>query len=254
MPAGLPQERLPRVDPVGMVQLGILGDCLVDRGGQRLPLPGGVAVEERPDDGHDGDLACHVVGVPHLRRYRRGVVGTGYGVGVVAAVHHYPAQREMDEVRRFVLAPRPGVAERRDPHPDQPRVRPLRRLVGDAEPVEVAAWRRLQEDVAARQQIEQPLALRGGVDGQPALAEVVVPEIQAPIGVGNAAVERTDLPRGVAFGRLQLHYVRTEPGEQLPGVFAGLVRQLDYADAAQIAAVHRTPVLFVCHNAPLRAG
>ena len=129
-----------------------------------------------------------------------------------------------------------------------------RRLVGDAEPVEVTARRRLQEDVAARQQVEQPPALRCGVDGQPALAEVVVPEIQAPVGVGNAPVERTDLPRGVAFGTLELHHVRAESGEQLPGVLAGLVRQLDYADAAQIAAVHRTPVLFVCHNAPLRAG
>ena len=83
-----------------------------------LALAAAFAVDQRGDDAGRQLLAGDVIGVPDLRRDRRRVVFE-VGVGVVAAIHHDAAEREMDEVGALEVRPRPVIAERRHPRRHQ---------------------------------------------------------------------------------------------------------------------------------------
>ena len=236
VPAGQALVRLGQEHPVRQVGLGVLADRVVHAGRHVLALAGGQPVVQRAQDGHDGHLARDVVGLPHLRRDRRGLVETGR-VGIVAAVQHDPAQGQVDQVAGGVIGPRPGVAERRDPRPDQPGIVHRDVVVPDPAPGQVAARPGVDHHVGCPGQPGERLAALGGVQIQHhrPLAEVVVPEVQAAVGVRLVVVERPEPPGGLAAGRLDPHHIRPEPGQHLAAVLAEFVTDLQDPDPAQEA-------------------
>src|SRR5213595_2303755 len=69
-------------------------------------------------------------------------------------------------------------------------------------------------------------AALGGVHGEPE---------ERTLGVGDAAPEGRAAARRVARTRLDLHHVGAEVAEELAGEEAGLVRQVEHADAVEVA-------------------
>ncbi len=117
---GQPPQRHPPHDPIHDVLLGVLRHRLVDRDRHILPLAALLAVDQRGDDPGRQLLAGDVIGMPDLGRDRRRVV-VEVGVGIVAAIHHDPAERQVDQVRTLEILPRPVIAERRHPRGHQCR-------------------------------------------------------------------------------------------------------------------------------------
>ena len=236
VPAGQPLVRLGQVHPVRQVGLGVLADRVVHARGHALPAPRGQAVVQCAQDGHDGHLAADVVGLPHLRGDRRGLIETSR-VGIVAAVQHDPAQGQVDQVARGVIRPRAGVAERGDPGPDQPRIDRRELLIPDPAFGQVGARPGVDDDVCRLDQLRERLAALRGVkiqhDGP--LAEVVVPEVQAAGGVRLVVVKRPVHPGGLASRRLHPHDIGPEAGQDLPAVLAELVADFQHPEPAQEA-------------------
>src|SRR5262249_3118053 len=88
-------------------------------------------------------------------------------------------------------------------------------------------------------------AQRAGPGGSPpverdaALARVVEPEEEAPLRTGDALPEGRHGARRVAAGRLDLHHVGAEPGEELPGERAAHARQTEDAQTGQAPRTRR---------------
>jgi hypothetical protein len=90
-------------------------------------------VDER-GDGADGQLlAGDMISVPELRRDRGQIIAQAR-IGVVAAVHHHAAKREMNEVGALELRPRAVVAERRHARDDDAGKSPDESVAIEAEP------------------------------------------------------------------------------------------------------------------------
>src|SRR5262249_43664003 len=70
---------------------------------------------------------------------------------------------------------------------------------------------------------------------------VVVPEVQAPVGMRVVPEERTDPPGGGAARRFELHHVGTEAGEKATSVLAALVDDLEHAQIRERAGHVNTP-------------
>ena len=79
------------------------------------------------------------------------------------------------------------------------------------------------------------IGVRREVEGDAALAGVVVPEVERAVGVLDVLVERADAPLGHAARRLHLHHVRAEVGHELAAPLAELVRELEHAHAGERA-------------------
>jgi len=123
----------------------------VNRERDILPLAAAFAVDQRGDDAGRHLLAGDVVSVPDLRRDRRRVVFE-IGVRVVAAIHHRPAQRQVDEVGALEVLPRPVIAKRRNPRGDELRkARVQRRMVERQHLIERAAGC-VEENIGAAEQ------------------------------------------------------------------------------------------------------
>ena len=202
VPAGLPVEAGGAVDPVHQVQFGVLRYRVVHGAVERLHPPVPLAVDQRRDDIHADLFARDVVRVPHLRRDRRRVV-PAVRLGVVAAVHHRPAQREMGQIRAAITGPRPIVAERRHARPDD-RVRQI---------VQRAARRRFQDHIGGRRQPRKvrPPPLRLQIQQHRPLAEPVMPPEQRTLGPGLILIERPIPPRRRPVRRLDDHDIRPHP-------------------------------------------
>ena len=140
------------------------------------------------------------------------------------------------EVRQPVHGP--SLPERRDRAHDEARVAGAQRLVPQPERVELAERQRVDEHVRAGDEAaEQGAAVLGRhVQGDAALAGVVVPEVEAALGVRHILVERADLALGGAAGRLDLDHVGALVGHELRGPLADLAPNLDHAQVAEGAA------------------
>ena len=154
MPVGQPPQRHPPHHPVHDVLLGVLRHRLVDRHRDVLPFAAALAVDQRGDDAGRQLLAGDVIGVPDLRRDRRRVVFE-VRVGVVAAIHHHPAEREMDQVGALEVGPRPVIAERRHPRGHQRREACVERGAIEAQRLVERAAARVEQDVGAAEQAQQ---------------------------------------------------------------------------------------------------
>src|SRR5207302_4869410 len=78
------------------------------------------------------------------------------------------------------------------------------------------------------------------VERDAALAGVVVPEVEAALGMRILAGVRADAARRTAFGRLDLDDVRAHVGEQFAAPLAVLIGEFDDADAVERALAHHS--------------
>ena len=238
MPVGQPPQRHPPHDPIHDVLLGVLRYRLVDRHRDILPLAAALAMDQRGDDAGRQLLAGDVIGMPDLRRDRRRVVFE-VGVGIVAAIHHDPAECQMDQVGALQVLPRPVIAKRGHPRGHQRRETRVERGAIQAQGFVERAATRIEQDVGAAEQAQQVLARRGvpwrlaQVEHHRLLVAVVVPEEQRAFETGLVFEERPDPPCGIALGRFDLDDFGAEPGQQQPGVFGALVGDLDHPQAGQ---------------------
>ena len=111
------------------------------------------------------------------------------------------------------------------------------RVLPHAELVELTLRRGLEQDVGARDERTEALLvlLLLEIEDERLLAAVVIPEEERALGAFLVFVERPDLARGVAAGRLDLDDLRAQPRERQPAVFGLLVSELDDADAGKRA-------------------
>ncbi len=200
------------------------------------PSPLRLAVDQRGDDAGRQLLAGDVIGVPDLRRDRRRVVFE-VGVGVVAAIHHHAAEREMDEVGALEIRPRSVIAKRRHPRGHQRGKSRVDRGTIEAERLVQRAAARIEQDIGAAEQAQQILARHGArqIENNRFFVAVVVPEEQRALETRLVLEKRADPPRRIAFGRLDLDHLGAEPGEQQPGIFGAFVGDLDHPEARQHA-------------------
>jgi hypothetical protein len=71
------------------------------------------------------------------------------------------------------------------------------------------------------------------IENDAPLAKIVVPEMQATVGMRIIVVKRTVAPGFFSTKRFYLDNVRTQTRKNLPAVLAKFVRQLDHADAVK---------------------
>src|SRR5690606_29415993 len=114
----LPVQLDPTHHPGHQVELRVLRYRLVYGAGEVLAFPGAVAVQQGRDDGDCHLVPGNVVGVPELRRDGRVLVAAAF-IGVVTAIHHHAAKRQVDEVGCLVVSPGTDIAEGRDARGDQ---------------------------------------------------------------------------------------------------------------------------------------
>ena len=201
MPVGHPPYRHPPHHPVHDVELGVLRHRLVHRHRHVLPLPAAMAVDQRRDDAGGKLLAGDVVGVPDLRRDRRRVVFQ-IRIGIVAAVHHDPAKREVDQVGALEILPRPIVAERRHARRHQRRKARAQRGAIQSQCLVQRAAARIQQHVRAFQQAQHVLARQrlAQIEHHRLLVAVVVPEeqraFQPRLVLQERPMRRVALPSG----------------------------------------------------------
>ena len=166
---------------------------------------------------------------------------------VIAAGAHRPAQRQPDRVGPGPLRPRAVLAERRDAQHNQPRVG-----VGQQDGIEEAlrrGLRGLQHDVGLRGEAEEEVesVVVGEVERERALVGVVVPPEEGALRPGQVVEEGADSARRVARGRLDFDHIRAQIGQQLAGVLAEGVAQVEHPRAVQrCRAAHAAgPVIMV---------
>ncbi len=246
--AGLAHHQRAPHDPRHEIDLGGFRHRLVHRARDELAFARAEAIEQRSDEREGKLLAGDVIRVPHLRRDRRQVV-LAARIGVVAAIHHDAAEREMNQVRRLEIRPRTVIAERRHARMDQ-RGEFLRdRILAHAELVELALRRGFEQDVGARDERAEAVVvlLLLEIEHERFLAAVVIPEEERALGTFLVFVERPDLARGVAAGRLDLDDLGAQPRERQPAVLRLLVGELDDANAGE----RPRTLLLCCHGDPL---
>ena len=238
MPARLSKVALPQEYPVRQVALGIHADRLVDAEGQLLPLACPQPVRESAEQRDHAHLAGDVVGMPHLRRDGRRIVAAGR-IGVVTAVHHDAAQRQMNEIAAFEIGPRAGIPERADPQIDQSRIGRSQSFEGEVSVCKIPPRTRIQHDVGCGREPQERLLPVGlvEIDDDAALAEVVVPEMQALLRRRHIPAERPDSPRRFAFRRLDLYDVGAQACEHPAGILSRLVGKLEHSDAVEISTL-----------------
>src|SRR4051794_4487598 len=98
--------------------------------------------------------------------------------------------------------------------------------------VEVPPRAGVDDDIRPSDQVAQGVTPVVGiqVERDPALAEVVVPEVEALVDVAGVSAERPVAARSLSPGRLDLDHVGTEAGEHLSTVLAEFISELQDAD------------------------
>ena len=196
------------------------------RGVDVLSAPRFLALGERRKRPEHRVVGGDVAGVVFGRTDRRRALQV-----VITAGTHRTAQRQPDAVGPGPLRPRPVLPERRDRQHDQPRVG-----VGQQHRVEGTLQRRLrrlQHDVGFRGKSQKELqpVVGGDVQRQRALVGVVVPPEERALGTGQILEKGADPPPRVAGRRLDLDHVRSEVGEQPPGVLPERIAQIQHPHA-----------------------
>ena len=225
---GHPPDRHAPHHPVHDVELGVLRHRLVHRDRHVLPLAAAMAMDQCGDDAGRELLAGDVIGVPDLRRDRRRVVFQ-IGIGIVAAVHHDPAERKVDQIGALEILPRPVIAERRHARGHQRRETCVQRGAVQSQRLVQRAATCVEQHVGAFQQAQHMFARQrlAQVQHHRFLVAIVVPEEQRAFQPRLILQERTDAPCRVALRRFDLHHLGAEPGQQQPGVLGAFVGHLD---------------------------
>ena len=145
------------------------------------------------------------------------------------------AESQVDQIARLVIRPGAIVTEGTDTCVDQRRIVLANRVVANASSIQVIAGTGIDDDVGRLgQSHELTCALVGiKIDDNTALAEVIMPEMQAAVGMGLVVVKWAVTPRSFATERFDLDNVRTQTGKNFPAIFAKFVRQLDHPDPHQ---------------------
>src|SRR5207253_4273218 len=192
-----------------------------------------LAGKERAEDADGREDAGLVIGLQAEGAERR--------AGVVAVHEEHAARRLGDGVRGAPVAVGTTLAERRDRRDDEPRVRGAERLRPAAEGGQPAGRLALDEHV----RIGGEAAQQGGagrprdVERDAALARVVEPEEEAPLGVREPLPEGRDGAQRAAARRLDEHDVGAEVGQQLAGERALLVGEVEDAETGERARHQR---------------
>ena len=174
-----------------------------------------LAVQIAVPQGHQGGVgglgAGMEIGGGHLARH-------GRPVGVTRE-EHVAAHGHRDEVGHLEIAVRSGLSEGRQGDDDDVLLYLRQVIVSQPKAGEVSGRKALQHQVELpNETLEQVLAVGGGqIEGDASLAGVVGPPVEALLGVGIVAVERGNVARGVAFGRLDLDHVGAHVAQNLTG-------------------------------------
>ena len=158
----------------------------------------------------------------------------------------------MHEVARLVVGPGTIVAEGADAGVDQRRIARAHGVVADAAFIQMVALPRVEHDVGALRELHEVFLVRIGIEVEhdAAFAEIIMPEMQAAIGVRIVVVERAVSAGLLATGRLDLDDVGAKAGEDLAAILAEFVRDLDHAQAVEKTSA--TPdCIFGQRRAPL---
>src|SRR6185436_4145988 len=136
-----------------------------------------------------------------------------------------------------------GLAPRRQRAEDDARVLRPKRVPAESERRELVGRMRFDDDVGPRHQVEQQIApawLRQ-VERDAALRGVVREPDERAFAIVGVAPERPPATQGIARRWLDLDDVRAEIAEELRREVARLAREIEHADAVQVAA-HGTRV------------
>jgi hypothetical protein len=108
-------------------------------------------------------------------------------------------------------------------------------LVSQAERRQVSRRERLQQHVGGQDETSQQVAAVFGleVERDATLARVVVPEVEATLGVRRILVERPNIPLSCSLRRLDLDDIGAEVRHQLAAPLALLVGELQHAQVSQ---------------------
>jgi hypothetical protein len=141
----------------------------------------------------------------------------------------------MHEVAALVVAPRPLIAEGRDPSVDQRRVPPGESIFAETDRFEPALRRRLKQDIGRTQKRLEFFAIRRPIEIEHdrAFAAIVLPEEERAFGVWPVLVKRSDAAGRVTTWRLDLEHIGAKSREREPAIFGLFVRHLDDTDARQ---------------------
>ena len=115
---------------------------------------------------------------------------------------HRTARRPRNDISRLVILAGTLVAERRDRSVDEPRIQLGKRIVAEAERIEVAERERLDQEIGALDQLFQQLAPVGifEVERDRSLAGLKSEEIQAAVQARLVVEEGRDLARRASLG------------------------------------------------------
>ena len=141
---------------------------------------------------------------------------------VVAGAHGRSPERHADEIGDGPIPARPGEAEWRDRAPDEPgRIRG-ERFVAEAEGIERARFRAIDDNIGAGHEGAPARGvLRSGErEGDAALVRVEVGEAQAGVGVGAVVDEGAGVAGAGALGGFDADHLHPRIGEELAGDLA----------------------------------
>ena len=235
----------------------------------------GVIGDERFLQRHVDVLALAAVHVPVVKSAQNrssGELGPGKVGLIVALPHrravglagdlHEAAGSQGDQVRRAVVLPRARLAERRDGRHHQPRVSGAEFIVAEAQRLEAPNRVAFHHHVGPRGQLleQRPSPFVFQVQGYGALVGVVEEEVEAALGPGLIAGERSPGAAWVSRRRLHPDDVGPVVGQQLSAKYPLRAAQVQDPVRRQEGAFpwglwwHRTPRagLFDARPRPVR--
>ena len=168
-----------------------------------------VPVVKSAENRGSGELGARKVGLIVTLPHRR-------AVGVAGDLHE-AARSQGDQVRRSVVLPRTRLAERRDGRHHQPRVSGAEFIVAEAQRLEAPNRVAFHYHVGPRGQLleQRPATFVFQVQGDGALVGVVEEEVEAALGSGLIAGERSSGAARVSRRRLHPDDIGPVVGQQL---------------------------------------
>ncbi len=200
--AGLPMHVDPGVEPEGIGQLDIDRAGLVHGDVEQIALAGLLPLQQGQHDADLREAGDSVIGLIAAGADRRD------RVVVIATADQRAADRQTDQVRRLVVRPRTGQAERGHRGRDQPRIG-----LGQGLQVQAGRLQRLglqggDEDIGAGQQLVQRrhAVRRPDIGDHALLVGIVEPEVQAGLRADHALGVGADGAGGRALRPFQLDH------------------------------------------------
>ena len=194
------------------------------------------AMDQRSKDAHNHLVAGDMIGMPKLRRDRWQIIMLRW-IRVVAAIHHDPAQRQMNQVRCLVILPGPFIAEGRHARGDQ--AGELRGDVarGDTQSRCCPPLARIKVDIGGGKKFAEILLAirRFEVEHDGTLAAIIAPEMQRTLGTGFIIQEGSDGTGGRALRGFHLDDLSAEASECHANIFGCLIGQFHNTQPLQHA-------------------